>query len=76
MKHLNWNNVVYQKLFCLDKAGNLPDVELTLDWEKRSDLVYAPENRKTPIMLDHEEVAETDPKAQEVADPKEVRPVP
>ena len=39
-------------------------------------MVYAPENRKTPIILDDEEVAETDPKAQEVADPKEVRPVP
>ena len=76
LKNLNWNTVVNQKLSCLDKTGNLPDVELTLDWEKRSDLVYAPENRKTPIILDDEELAETDPKAQEVADPKEVRLVP
>ena len=76
LKNLNWNNVVNQKLSYLDKAGNLPDVELTLDWEKRSDLVYTTENRKTPIILDDEELAETDPKAQEVADPKEVVPVP
>ena len=31
LKNLNWNNVVNQKLSCLDKAGNLPEVELTLD---------------------------------------------
>ena len=31
LKNLNWNNVVNQKLSYLDKAGNLPDVELTLD---------------------------------------------
>ena len=49
LKNLNWNNVVNQKLSCLDKAGNLPEVELTLDWEKRSDLVYAPQNRKALI---------------------------
>ena len=76
LKNLNWNNVVNQKLSCLDKAGNLPDAELSLVWEKRSNLVYAPENRKTPIILDDEELAETDPNAQEVADPKEVRPLP
>ena len=76
LKNLNWNNVVNQKLSCLDKAGNLPAVELTLDWEKRSDLVYAPENRKTAIILDDKELTETDPKAQEVADPKETRHVP
>ena len=76
LKNLNWNNVVNQKLSCLDNAGNLPDVERTLDWEKKSDLVYAPENRKTPIILDDEEVTETDPKAQEVADPKITRNVP
>ena len=76
LKNLNWNNVVNQKLSCLDKAGNLPDVELTLNWDKRSNLVYAPENRKTPIILDDEELTETDPKAQEVADPKETRHVP
>ena len=52
LKNLNWNNVVNQKLSCLDKAGNLPEVELTLDWEKRSDLVYAPQNRKASIILD------------------------
>ena len=28
-----------KKLSCLDKASDLPDVELNLDWEKRSDLV-------------------------------------
>ena len=70
LKNLNWNNVVNQKLSCLDKAVILPDVELTLDWEKRSDLVYTAENRKTPIILDDEELAETDPNAQEVAGPK------
>ena len=74
LKNLNWNNVVNQKLSCLDKAGNLPDVELTLDWEKRSNLVYAPQNRKAPIFLDDEVVG--DPKAQEVVDPKEIRSVP
>ena len=47
------------------------EVELNLDWEKRSDLVYAPENRKTPRVLDENELIETDvdPKAKEV-DPK------
>ena len=70
MKNLNWDNVVNQKLSCLDKAGNLPEVELTLDWEKRSDLVYAPQNRKAPIILDDDVVA--DPKAPEVVDPKEL----
>ena len=72
LKNLNWNNVVNQKLSCLDKAGNLPEVELTLDWEKRSDLVFAPQNRKAPIILDDDVV--TDPKAPEVVDPKELGP--
>ena len=72
LKNLNWNNVVNQKLSCLDKAGNLPEVELTLDWEKRSDLVYAPQNRKAPIMLDDDVLA--GPKAPEVVDPKEISP--
>ena len=72
LKNLNWNNVVNQKLSCLDKAGNLPEVEHTLDWEKRSDLVYAPQNRKAPIILDDDVVA--DPKAPEVLDPKELSP--
>ena len=72
LKNLNWNNVVNQKLSCLDKAGNLPEVELTLDWEKRSDLVYAPQNRKAPIILDDDVVAY--PKAPEVVDPKELSP--
>ena len=72
MKNLNWNNVVNQKLSCLDKAGNLPEVELTLDWEKRSDLVYAPQNRKAPIILDDDVV--TNPKAPEVVDLKELGP--
>ena len=70
LKNLNWNNVVNQKLSCLDKAGNLPEVELTLDWEKRSNLVFAPQNRKAPIILDDDVV--TDPKAPEVVDPKEL----
>ena len=34
LKNLNWNNVVNQKLSCSDKASNLPEVELTLDWER------------------------------------------
>ena len=72
LKNLNWNNVVNQKLSCLDKAGNLPEVELTLDWEKRSDLKYAPQNRKAPIILDDDVVA--DPKAPEVVDAKELSP--
>ena len=65
--------MVNQKLSCLDKAGNLPEVELTLDWEKRSDLVYAPQNRKAPIILEDEVVA-ADPKAPEVVDPKKLSP--
>ena len=46
-------------------------MELNLNWEKRSDLVYAPENRKTPRVLDENELIETDvdPKSKEV-DPK------
>ena len=71
---LNEKFKLNQKLSCLDKAGNLPDVELTLDWEKRSNLVYTPQNRKAPIILDDEVVA--DPKAQEVVDPKKIRSVP
>ena len=43
-------------------------MDLTLDWEKRSDLVYAPEQRKTPRILDDEEINETDQKVTEVAD--------
>ena len=69
-KNLNWDNVVNQKLSCSDKANNHPDVELTLDWEKRSDLVYAPEQRKNPRFLDYEEQIETDPKVPEIAEPK------
>ena len=68
LKNLNWDNVVNQKLFCLDKASNLPEVELTLDWEKRSDLVYAPEQRKTPRILNDDEITDRDPKATEMAD--------
>ena len=48
LKCLNWKNVINQKLSCLDIANGVPDVELNLDWEESSDLVYAPENRKTP----------------------------
>ena len=45
-------------------------MELNLDWEKRSDLVYAPENRKMPRILKEDEIAEaevelTHPKAPE-----------
>ena len=39
-------------------------------------MVYAPENRKTPRVLDEQELIETDPKAQEVADPKETGKIP
>ena len=72
LKNLNWKIVIDQNLSCLDKASDLPDVKLNLDWEKRSDLVYAPENRKTPRGLDENDVIETevDPKATEVVDPK------
>ena len=59
--------MVNQKLSCLDKASYLPEVELTLDWEKRSDLVYAPEQRKTPRILDNNEITDRDPKALEMA---------
>ena len=75
LKNLNWKNVIKQKLSCLDKASGLPDVELNLDWEKRSDLVYAPENRKTPRVLDEKDLIETDAdtKATKVMDPKAPR---
>ena len=78
LKNLNWNNVINQKLSCLDKASGLPNVELTLDWEKRSDLVYAPENRKTPRVLDEYDLIEmdVDPKATEVVDPKAAQKLP
>ena len=76
LKNLNWNNVINQKLYCLDKASNLPTVELTLDWEKRSDLVYAPENIKTPRVLDEHDLIETDPKATEIVDPKAAQELP
>ena len=33
---------------------------LNLDWEKRSDLVHAPENRKTPRVLEEHELAEAE----------------
>ena len=71
LKNLNLRNVINQKLSCLDKASGLPEVELNLDWEKHSDLVYAPENRKTPRVLEENDLIETDvdPKVKEV-DPK------
>ena len=59
LKNLNWKNVINQKLSCLDKASGLPDMELNLGWQKRSDLVYAPENRKTPRVLDENDLIET-----------------
>ena len=31
-----------------------------MDWKKRSDLVYAPKNTKTPRVLDEQELAEED----------------
>ena len=72
LKNLKWKNVINQKLSCLDKASRLPDAESNLDWEKSSDLVYAPENRKTPRGLDENDLIETDvdPKVTEVVDPK------
>ena len=77
LKNLKWKNVINQKLSCLDKASRLPNAELNLDWEKSSDLVYAPENRKTPRALDENDLIETDvdPKVTEVVDPK-VRELP
>ena len=76
MKNLNWNNVINQKLSCLDKASNLPNVELTLDREKQSDLVYAPENRKTARVLNEQNLIETDPKVTEIVDPKAAQELP
>ena len=71
LKNLNWRNVISLKLSCLDKASGPAELELNLDWEKRSDLVYAPENRKTPRVLEENDLIETDvdPKVKEV-DPK------
>ena len=80
LKNLNWKNVINQKLSGLDKASGLSEVELNLDWDKRSDLVYAPENRKTPRVLDENNLIETDvdskvkevnPKAQELPKARE-----
>ena len=78
LKNLNWNNVINQKLSCLDKASGLSNMELTLDWEKLSNLVYAPENRKTPRVLDEHDLIEmdVDPKATEVVDPKAAQKIP
>ena len=68
LKNLTWKNVINQKFQCLDKASGLPEVELNLDWEKRSNLVYARENRKTLRVSDENELIETDvdPKTKEV----------
>ena len=43
-------------------------MELNLDWEKRSNLVYASEKRRTPRILDENELAEAEkePKAPEL----------
>ena len=76
LKNLNWNNVINQKLSCLDKASNLPNEELTLDWEKWSNLDHTPEIRKTPMVLDEHDLIETDPKATEIADPKAAQELP
>ena len=70
LKNLTWKNVINHKLQCLDEASGLPEVELNLDWKKRSDLVYAPKNQKTPGVLEKHELAEaevelTHPKAPE-----------
>ena len=69
LKNLTWKNVINQKLQCLDEASGLPAVEINLDWDKRSDLVYAPEIRKTPRVDEHElaeaEVELSHPKASE-----------
>ena len=72
LKNLKWKNVINQILSCLDKASRLPDAELNLDWEKSSDLLYAPEYRKAPRVLDENDLIETDvdPKVTEVVDPK------
>ena len=55
LKNSDWN-VINQKLQCLEEAGVRPEVEINLDWEKRSDL----HNRRTPRVLDECELAETD----------------
>ena len=70
LKNLTWKNVINQNLQCLDEASGLPAVEINLDWDKRSDLVYALELRKMPRVLDEHELAEaevelTHPKAPE-----------
>ena len=79
LKNLNWKTVINQKLSCLDKTNNFPSVELILDWEKQSDLVYAPENRKNPTVLDEQELIETDGRTQgnsSVVDPKTAQVLP
>ena len=63
LKNLNWNNVINQKLSCLDKASNLPNVELTLDWEKQ-------------MVLDEQNLIKTDPKVTEMVDPKAAQELP
>ena len=60
LKNLFWENVINHKLQCLDEASGLPKVELNFDWEKRSDLVYAQENRKALRVLEEHELAEAE----------------
>ena len=60
LKNLDWTKDINQKLQYLDEANGLPEVELNLDWEKRSDMVYAPHNRKTPRVLEEHALAEAD----------------
>ena len=55
LKSLIWKSVINHKLQCLDGASGLPEVELYLDWETRSDLEYARENGKTPRVLEEHE---------------------
>ena len=62
LKYLNWKNAINHKIQCLDEASGLLEVELNLDCEKRSDLVYALQNRKTPRVLEEHELAEADVK--------------
>ena len=68
LQELNWKIVFKHKLQCLDEASGLLEVELNLDWEKRSDLVYAPDNRKTSRVLEVHELAEAE---MELTHPKE-----
>ena len=55
MKNLNWEIVLQQKCLCLDENDhevNTIAFPKHSNWEKRSDLVYAPALWKAPLILD------------------------